>query len=706
VELLKVLTELTIGGNLVSDDIHLLDLRHGETQAQWITIHIEGSTPGRRYGHTLTFYKPNLIIFGGNTESEVVNDVWCLNVDSAPFTWKKLELKSEVPPPRVYHSGAQCPSGTAAGMLIIFGGRSASQVAFNDAWGLRRHRNGAWDWVKAPYKSTGLIPISRYQHSVIFVNSKMVIIGGRPNQNQETTPFDVYDTESLEWRRYTTIRRFRHACWYSENFIYIHGGFLSNNHNMPTSTIVRCSSTYLYMDPKDIIAMSTSPMADYKNNNKPFTDYSSSMYAQSSEGKVTSSIYRQEEKKVVRLSNHAHVAMSSNSDTEFGDTIRKVSLDKLQDEPRKIAGKPRIPISSVAVNSKDSLFMHFISFLLKPSAHSKMPLPDSFPFKPEYVIELARECKGVLQKQSMVCSIKTPVKVFGNIYGNFIDLMRFFYIWKAPTEHALEGDIGSFGYIFLGNYIDRGLRGLEVICLLFALKCKYPEQIYLLRGNHEDRAINAIYGFGEECKTRLNENINDPNSVFQNVNDTFAWLPVAVIVEEKVLCIHAGIGPNVTKVELLLKIPRPIDIHSDGPIPEVGMLLDILWSDPVSSNLETGFKKNPLRLIDRIVSYGADKVNQFLVDNKLDLIIRGHEIAFDGFSTFNDGKVITVTSCTNYCGRYNNSACILVISKTFEIIPKVISYVPPNKGTKLWNDDEEMLKRMPPTPPRQRISGV
>jgi len=55
---------------------------------------------------------------------------------------------------------------------------------------------------------------------------------------------------------------------------------------------------------------------------------------------------------------------------------------------------------------------------------------------------------------------------------------------------------------------------LETICLLLALKVKYPKQIHLLRGSHEDRRINMAAGFGEECRTRLKEKIEDPDSVF------------------------------------------------------------------------------------------------------------------------------------------------------------------------------------------------
>lgn len=68
--------------------------------------------------------------------------------------------------------------------------------------------------------------------------------------------------------------------------------------------------------------------------------------------------------------------------------------------------------------------------------------------------------------------MKPPIKVFGNIHGDYIDLMRFFDIWKSPSE---QGDIAGFDYLFLGNYVDRGPNSLEVVCLLLALKLKYPK---------------------------------------------------------------------------------------------------------------------------------------------------------------------------------------------------------------------------------------
>ena len=75
------------GGGLSSDDLYLLDLRNNETNPSWIIIPTQGPSPGKRYGHTLILFKPFLIIFGGNTGTVPVNDVWIMNVEKAPYSW-------------------------------------------------------------------------------------------------------------------------------------------------------------------------------------------------------------------------------------------------------------------------------------------------------------------------------------------------------------------------------------------------------------------------------------------------------------------------------------------------------------------------------------------------------------------------------------------------------------------------------------------
>ena len=115
----------------------------------------------------------------------------------------------------------------------------------------------------------------------------------------------------------------------------------------------------------------------------------------------------------------------------------------------------------------------FLKPLLKPKEGQDIKANVEFPCKKEHILELAVECAQMLAAQPIVIKeVRPPCKVFGDLHGQYIDLMRFFDIWKSPCE---TGDIHAYDYIFLGNYVDKGAWSLEVICLLFALKLKFPK---------------------------------------------------------------------------------------------------------------------------------------------------------------------------------------------------------------------------------------
>jgi len=94
----------------------------------------------------------------------------------------------------------------------------------------------------------------------------------------------------------------------------------------------------------------------------------------------------------------------------------------------------------------------------------------------------------------------------------------------------------------LGDYVDWGKQNLETICLLMAYKIKYPLNFFILRGNHESDSINRIYGFFEECKRRYNVKL------WKKFTDCFNWLPIAALIEEKILCMHGGLSPDLTDI--------------------------------------------------------------------------------------------------------------------------------------------------------------
>jgi hypothetical protein len=141
----------------------LLDLKQGEDKGKWIIVTVDGSTPGKRYGHSLIYNKPHIILFGGQLSNQVVNDIWILSIEKMPFSWVKLDFKDDIPCARVYHSAALCYTGVASGMMVIFGGRNTQSEPINDIWGLRKHRDGTWEWVKAPCKASSKQPTARFQ---------------------------------------------------------------------------------------------------------------------------------------------------------------------------------------------------------------------------------------------------------------------------------------------------------------------------------------------------------------------------------------------------------------------------------------------------------------------------------------------------------------------------------------------------------------
>lgn len=150
-----------------------------------------------------------------------------------------------------------------------------------------------------------------------------------------------------------------------------------------------------------------------------------------------------------------------------------------------------------------------------------------------------------------LCSVKQltltyDAQICGDIHGQYYDLLRLFEYGGFPPEA---------NYLFLGDYVDRGKQSLETICLLLAYKIKYPENFFILRGNHECASINRIYGFYDECKRRYNIKL------WKTFTDCFNCLPIAAIIDEKIFTMHGGLSPDLNSMEQIRRVMRPTDVR-------------------------------------------------------------------------------------------------------------------------------------------------
>ena len=129
------------------------------------------------------------------------------------------------------------------------------------------------------------------------------------------------------------------------------------------------------------------------------------------------------------------------------------------------------------------------------------------------VRSICHKAREVFMSQQVLLELEAPIKICGDIHGQYYDLLRLFEFVTFPSSplYYFNASLctcryGGFppdsNYLFLGDYVDRGKQSLETICLLFAFKIKFPENFFLLRGNHECASINKIYGFFDECKRR------------------------------------------------------------------------------------------------------------------------------------------------------------------------------------------------------------
>lgn len=274
--------------------------------------------------------------------------------------------------------------------------------------------------------------------------------------------------------------------------------------------------------------------------------------------------------------------------------------------------------------------------------------------KEEDLVSLFRMAQDILYQEGTLISLTAPITVCGDIHGQFYDLLYLFEQGGQPPETK---------YLFLGDYVDRGYYSMETFALLIAYKVRYPDRFFMLRGNHECRQVNQMYGFYEEIINRFGH-----AGPYKACNDLLDFLPMAAVIENKIFCVHGGLSPEIHAIEQIACQERRQEIPSSGPIS------DLCWSDPEDIE-EWGTNQRGAGYL-----FGKRPTKEFIQNNKLKMIARAHQLAMNGYQWhFGENQLVTVWSAPNYMYRSGNRASVMKINESLEHEFIVFDAVPDDK---------------------------
>ena len=294
------------------------------------------------------------------------------------------------------------------------------------------------------------------------------------------------------------------------------------------------------------------------------------------------------------------------------------------------------------------------------------------------VMKLLRTAYRMLKQADNISRIDIPegckMTVVGDLHGQLADLLHIL------DESGLPADDNR--YIFNGDFVDRGQHSVECICILLALYASDPQNVVLNRGNHEDIAINRVYGFQAECVDKYGE------LAYGMFCEVFRYLPLFVVANDDIFVVHAGLFhdsnvrlSDLEEIDRLDYVTRPAVLYpenTEGLTREDArkeylkqLQRDALWSDPME---EYGVEENPR---GAGVCFGPDVAETFMGNNRLSMVIRSHECVRTGFCLhyLNDFEttvcppgtplVCTIFSASNYCNGDNFGAYITILPHKF-----------------------------------------
>lgn len=236
-----------------------------------------------------------------------------------------------------------------------------------------------------------------------------------------------------------------------------------------------------------------------------------------------------------------------------------------------------------------------------------------------------------------VIDISSPVIIVGDVHAQIEAVIYIFQNYGSPEKNK---------YIFLGDYVDKGPRSVYTFVYLLANKIIYGENFVMIRGNHEDIKIARQYQFRDE----VIKTYNMPD-LMDDFDSVFTSLPLGVLVNNTIFCVHGGLGPAIRTVDSVREIQRPFILTDQDP------MYDIVWADPQKGIDDWGNGKRGTSC-----SFGITPLLEFFERSNVTGLIRGHECVKEGYlySFGDDVNFVTVFSAPNYVNS-GNKAVVLII---------------------------------------------
>ena len=301
---------------------------------------------------------------------------------------------------------------------------------------------------------------------------------------------------------------------------------------------------------------------------------------------------------------------------------------------KDIINKEKKEVNNLELSLDDNIMHYDIDKFIEQLYHCK-------PLKKHEIKFLIEKSKEILSQEKNVQDVPCPVTVCGDIHGQFYDLLELFRI---------GGRVPHTNYVFMGNYVNNGYYSIESLSLLLCLKVRYPKRIYLTRGNHECREMTQIYGFYDECIRKYGS-----PEIWIYFTDLFDCLPLTVLVEEKIFCLHGGLSPSLKTLDEIRLIDRFQEIRPEAEMPY------LLWDRPDEC---VGFIPE---LKGCGYTFGENISREFCRVNNLDIISRGEDINPHGYAWTHNNILCTIFSAPNYRYKYDNEGAIMEVDENLNL---------------------------------------